>query len=270
LNNFSVKLDIQHITHYHYSEPIRYAIQSLWLTPSSGASQTVERWQVRAPAGLSAQLDGFGNTVQTYTFVGETSRSVVAAKGVIHTHAVASLSDEPQAPHPYLYLRPTALAEPHERLRAFAWPSVEQGVTIDSVLALGRRVSGAVSYKKGSTGVETTALEAFDWGTGVCQDQAHVFIACCRSVGIPARYVSGYFYAANEPELASHAWADVCIDIEQRRWVSVDVTHTCLTDERHARLAVGTDYAACPPIKGIRHGGGDEQMRVEVRIQPID
>jgi transglutaminase-like putative cysteine protease len=124
-----------------------------------------------------------------------------------------------------------------------------------------------VSYKKGSTQVHTTALEAFDWGAGVCQDQAHVFIACCRSLGLPARYVSGYFYAANEPDLASHAWADVCIDVQKRQWVSIDITHACPTDERHVRLAIGTDYNACPPIKGIRQGGGEEEMRVEVTIE---
>jgi transglutaminase-like putative cysteine protease len=117
--------------------------------------------------------------------------------------------------------------------------------------------------------VLTTALEAFDWEAGVCQDQAHVMIALCRSLGIPARYVSGYFYAADEPDLASHAWVDVCLDVQQRRWISIDVTHACVTDERHVRLAVGTDYGACPPIKGIRHGGGQEKMTVSVQIEKI-
>jgi transglutaminase-like putative cysteine protease len=87
-------------------------------------------------------------------------------------------------------------------------------------------------------------------------------------LGIPARYVSGYFYAANEPDLASHAWADVCLDIAGRRWASIDVTHSCLIDERHVRLAMGTDYGACPPIKGVRHGGGLESMTVDIKIEP--
>jgi transglutaminase-like putative cysteine protease len=126
-----------------------------------------------------------------------------------------------------------------------------------------------VAYRKNSTHVQTTALEAFDWEVGVCQDQAHVMIAVCRSLGIPARYVSGYFYAADEPDLASHAWVDVCVDVAAHRWVSIDVTHACVTDERHVRLAVGTDYAACPPIKGIRHGGGEESMTVSVQIERL-
>jgi transglutaminase-like putative cysteine protease len=130
-------------------------------------------------------------------------------------------------------------------------------------------VADAVRYKKNSTSVSTTALQAFEAGAGVCQDQAHVMVAVCRSLGIPARYVSGYFYAANEPDLASHAWADVCLDAANRRWVSIDITHSCLIDQRHVRLAMGTDYDACPPIKGVRQGGGEESMTVSITITPV-
>jgi transglutaminase-like putative cysteine protease len=263
-----VKLDIRHNTHYGYSEPIRYAIQSLWLTPASGPTQTVLQWGLQAPAPLCAQLDGFGNMVHTYTHVGEKLYKLVGAQGRVETQALSEWVEAPNTPHPLLYLRATELAHTHPRLAAAAQPFLQDGATVQAFLALARRVSDLVSYKKGSTAVHTTALEAFDWGAGVCQDQAHVFIACCRSIGIPARYVSGYFYAANEPDLASHAWADVCLSVQERRWVSIDVTHACLTDERHVRLAVGTDYNACPPIKGIRQGGGHEEMRVEVVIEP--
>jgi transglutaminase-like putative cysteine protease len=149
-------------------------------------------------------------------------------------------------------------------------PSAADGMTdLGMLLALSRGVACTVSYQKNSTGVTTTALQAFEAGAGVCQDQAHVMVAICRSLGIPARYVSGYFYAANEPDLASHAWADVCLDVAARRWVSIDVTHSCLIDQRHVRLAVGTDYNACPPIKGIRHGGGAEEMMVDITIEPV-
>ena len=137
------------------------------------------------------------------------------------------------------------------------------------LLALSQGVASAVSYEKNSTDVTTTALEAFTAGAGVCQDQAHVMVAICRSLQIPARYVSGYFYAANEPDLASHAWVDVCLDVAARRWVSIDVTHSCLIDHRHVRLAMGTDYNACPPIKGVRQGGGKESMTVDITITPV-
>ncbi len=119
----------------------------------------------------------------------------------------------------------------------------------------------------GSPTSSTTAAQALQQGEGVCQDQAHVMLAACRASGVAARYVSGYFYAPGAPDLASHAWVDVCLDIDARRWLSIDITHRCLMDERHVRLAVGPDYAACPPIRGVRSGGGEEAMKVDIAIE---
>ena len=273
-----MKLHIKHTTDYRYTEPLRYALQTLWLTPQSGPAQTVDFWSLGAPRTLFAQLDAFGNTIHSYTFVGEAGDNVrwslVNAAGQVQTLGVAEFTDAPNMPLPQLYLRESALASPHPRLLDFgrrfvAAPAFRETTDLPAILALGAEVASAVSYKKNSTTVTTTALQAFDAGAGVCQDQAHVMVAICRSLGIPARYVSGYFYAANEPDLASHAWADVCLDVAARRWVSIDVTHSCLTDERHVRLAMGTDYNACPPIKGVRHGGGKESMTVSITIEPV-
>jgi transglutaminase-like putative cysteine protease len=186
---------------------------------------------------------------------------------------VPEFTDAESLPHPYFFLRPTSLAEPNWQLaefgRSYISRSVDGKADLQALLALSRGVAGAVRYLKNSTDVTTTALQAFESGAGVCQDQAHVMVAVCRSLGYPARYVSGYFYAANEPDLASHAWADVCLDVSTRRWVSIDVTHHCLIDERHVRLAMGTDYNACPPIKGVRQGGGEESMTVKITIEPV-
>ncbi len=272
-----MKLHVRHITDYRYSEPLRYALQTLWLTPQSSPAQTVHYWSLGAPEKLFAQRDGFGNTVHTFTFVGSVADdvrwSLVNAAGDVETLGVAEFTDADTLPHPYFFLRATPLAEPHWELaefgRQFIGQSVDGRADLQALLALSRGVSGAVGYLKNSTNVTTTALEAFRAGAGVCQDQAHVMVAICRSLGYPARYVSGYFYAANEPDLASHAWADVCLDVSTRRWVSIDVTHSCLIDQRHVRLAMGTDYNACPPIKGVRRGGGAESMRVEITIQPV-
>lgn len=265
-----MRLHVTHTTRYRYREPMRYAVQSLCLTPQTGSAQIVEYWSLGAPARLFELKDGFGNVCHSYSFIGSVLTSFVNAAGVIQTLGVAEFADAPALPHPLFYLRSTPLAEPHARLAAFARPLVGASVSLQTLLALSRAVAGQVRYRSGSTDVKTTALEAFDLGSGVCQDQAHVMVAACRSLGIPARYVSGYFYAANEPELASHAWTDVCLDVAARRWVSIDVTHGCTIDERHVRLATGTDYNACPPIKGIRHGGRGETMTVNIAIKPAD
>jgi transglutaminase-like putative cysteine protease len=272
-----MKLHVRHITDYRYTEPLRYALQTLWLTPVSGPAQTVNYWSLGAPEKLFTQRDAFGNTISSYTFVGKDADNVrwslVNAAGDVETLGVAEFTDPETLPHPYFFLRATHLAEPHFVLaefgRRFIPQSLDGTASLPALLALSRGVAGAVSYLKNSTNVTTTALEAFKFGAGVCQDQAHVMVAICRSLGYPARYVSGYFYAANEPDLASHAWCDVCLDVATRRWVSIDVTHSCLIDERHVRLAMGTDYNACPPIKGVRQGGGEESMTVEITIQPV-
>jgi transglutaminase-like putative cysteine protease len=227
-------------------------------------------WQVQASAPLFSQRDGFGNTIHTCTFSGSTRESLVRAQGVVQTHDVPNIWEYDDATHPLVYLRATPLTAPHARLHEFARSILPDKPQDDDVLRLAQRILELVAYKKNATKVDTTALEAFDLRAGVCQDQAHVMLAACRSAGLPARYVSGYFYAVNEPDLASHAWVDVCMDVAQQRWLSVDITHACRTDERHVRLAVGTDYSSCPPIKGIRHGKGDESMTVDVKIQEVN
>ncbi|MDB5842699.1 MAG: transglutaminase, N-terminal domain protein [Polaromonas sp.] len=272
-----MKLHVKHTTDYRYTEPLRYALQTLWLTPPTCTAQTVRFWSLGAPEKLFAERDAFGNSIHSYTFVGQDADNVrwslVNAAGIVETFGIAEFTDEGSLPLPQLYLRGTSLARPHPLLAEFGrrFITAQAGggkADLQELLALSAGVSGAVSYLKNSTNVTTTALQAFEAGAGVCQDQAHVMVAVCRSLGIPARYVSGYFYAANEPDLASHAWTDVCLDMAGRRWVSIDVTHSCLIDERHVRLAIGTDYNACPPSKGVRHGGGEESMTVSITIEP--
>jgi transglutaminase-like putative cysteine protease len=276
-----MKLVIHHNTRYRYSQPLLYTVQTLHLWPVSSACQTVEHWEIRAPGTLHAQPDSEGNRVHSFSLVASGERNVreasVSARGTVVTHGVFEFSDAPTLPHPSFYLRSTPLAEPHPRMALWATQVVPslmasrargESPAVSELVALAGAVADKVQYRTGSTDVETTALEAFDWGRGVCQDQAHVMVAVCRSIGLSARYVSGYFFAANEPDLASHAWVDVCLDPTTRRWISLDVTHRCPTDERHIRLAAATDYTACLPVKGLRRGGGEEQLTVDIRIGP--
>ena len=263
-----MRLKVTHTTRYTFREPMRYAVQTLWLTPQSGPMQTVEYWSLGAPGRLFEHRDGLGNACHSYSYLGETLTSVVNAAGVVHTLGVAEFQDPRGMPHARYFLRPSSLAPPSLLLADFARPFVGAKATRAALLDLSAAVAARVAYTKDSTSVTTTAQEAFERGAGVCQDQAHVMVACCRSLGIPARYVSGYFHAANEPELASHAWAEVCLDETSGDWLSIDVTHRCLIDERHIRLAIGTDYDACPPIKGVRQGGRGESMVVRIGIEP--
>ncbi|SHM63130.1 transglutaminase family protein [Rhizobacter sp. OV335] len=263
-----MKLDIRHVTHYDYSAPLQYALQSLCLTPQANAHQTVLDWSLSAPGQLFAQRDAFGNLGHTWSLRQRVYRGVVRAAGVVRTHASPLLVDD-RIP-PAFYLRATPLTEAADALAALGREHLDGPVDEARALTLALAVADRIAYEGGKTTTRTSAAEALALGAGVCQDQAHVFIAACRAAGVPARYVSGYFHAPDAPALASHAWADICVDPAARRWLSVDITHRCLMDERHVRLAVGPDYAACSPIRGVREGGGDETMRVTVDIGVLD
>lgn len=266
-----MKLSIRHETHYQYSAPLQYALQQLCLTPQGNAHQEVLDWHLSAPGTLYAQRDGFGNQAHSWSMARQRHgrhvyRGSVHAHGTVRTQPSAWLDDAAGAPHPALYLRPTRLTAPDAALQAFGRAHLGGALDAAALLRLAAAVRARIAYRGGVTDVATSAALAFAIGAGVCQDQAHVFIAACRSAGLPARYVSGYFHSPTAPQLASHAWADVCLDVPARRWLSVDITHDGLMDERHVRLAVGPDYTACAPVRGVREGGGKEAMRVQLRI----
>jgi len=122
-----------------------------------------------------------------------------------------------------------------------------------------------MAYTPGATEVDTSAAQAFARRAGVCQDHTHAFLACARSLGIPARYVSGYLYSENSEHLASHAWAEAWLD---DAWYSFDVTNQLSRPERHLKLAVGLDYLDACPVRGMRRGGGCEQMHAKVLVSP--
>ncbi len=124
-----------------------------------------------------------------------------------------------------------------------------------------------MSYLTGATAVTTTASSALKLGKGVCQDHAHLFLACCHVQGIPARYVSGYIDPGNSAHAESHAWVDVWVeDADFQGWTSIDVTHACFQNAQYCRLAIGRDYDSAAPVRGVRRGGGMESMEVHVSV----
>ncbi len=261
-----MRLAIDHCTRYDYSVPLSYAFQSLRLTPPSNAHQTVIDWRITAPGALFEQRDEFGNLAHNWSMARRTCTHMVRAEGAVDTCASAWLDADDAVP-PWLYLRSTPLTASDARLQSVARECLGDAPDEAGAVALAERVRALLVYRPGTTGVHTTAQEALSLGAGVCQDQAHVFLAACRSHGVPARYVSGYFYAPHAARMASHAWVDVALGAPLPRWYSIDITHACPMDERHVRLAVGLDYAACAPVRGIREGGGDESMRISIEIR---
>lgn len=262
-------LQIEHHTEYQYDNPVRYSIQELRLSPLDSKGQTIVKWQIQSPVKAKSNQDTFGNTCQTLVLDTPYKSMSITAKGEIHTLACHEYQDDPRAVSPYYLLQPTALTQISQPMQSHFELELPKKPNIDSVLALADAIRSSIRYQAGVTTFATTAAQAFTMQAGVCQDHSHIMLSLCRFANIPARYVSGYFFAEESPNLASHAWVDVCLDAEQGRWVSIDVTHACLTDQRHIRLAVGRDYYSAAPIKGIRSGGGQEELRARISIQQV-
>jgi transglutaminase-like putative cysteine protease len=266
--------EIEHRTHYYYDEPVGAAGQYIRLTPSSGSSQTVHEWSVAASGPLRAWRDSNGNICHYRSINTPLHDLSIIAKGVVETLVYDGIyRDTPAGSPPSSgFLRATAYTKSDATLEAFA---VRHAQAMREDLAAGlislmHDIREAVDYRTHTTHVLTTAAEALNNGEGVCQDHAHVLIAVCRLLNVPARYVSGYLYTGNNDDIhaASHAWAEAFIPGEG--WLNLDVANACLADERYVRLACGLDYAGAAPVLGMRGGGGQETMEITLTMRTID
>jgi len=263
-----MQLHIRHETIYRYGEPVKRSVQTLRLTPRSDPVQRVLSWNIAAPGRQSAQIDAYGNVVHLMT-LDEPHREIrINVTGVVETQDEGCIVPQEGRLSPLAYLAPTALTRADEAIIAFVQqrnPNKDRQDPRSALTKFAAEVRDVVTYEQGATDVHDSAVNAFARGRGVCQDQAHVFIACCRTAGIPARYVSGYVYTGKDGDIASHAWVDAWLGREQC-WLSIDVTQGTPTGVQHCRLAVGRDYLDACPVRGVRRGGGSEQMEVVVRV----
>jgi transglutaminase-like putative cysteine protease len=263
-----MRISIGHVSRYVYSEPTKYSILSLRLTPPSFQGQRVIEWRVSAP-GIDAVRpfrDGFGNLVHLASCTEEHSESLIIAKGVVDTEDRAGIVRGLSDPAPLrVYRRQTPKTAPNDDIRVLA-KSMGGTADIRGMHNLMHAVRDAVEYKIGTTTAHTTASEALRDGSGVCQDHAHLFISAARSLGIPARYVSGYFLTgADEPADANHAWAEAWL--EGLGWVGFDPTNRICPTDRYVRLATGLDAMSAAPIRGTRRGIANEELDVIVEVQ---
>jgi len=258
-----MRLSIRHETTYRYTTPAHYSIQQLRLTPRVEPQQRVLNWRIDAPGRLQRFTDAYGNVTHTMVLTTPHDSIRVVVTGSVDIGAGgADPTDRDLSPLVFAVATPLTAAE--EPVRDFAARNLRKKDSAADFLALAESICAAVAYESGITEVTSTAAHALEIGRGVCQDHAHLFIACCRAAGIPARYVSGYVDPGHSDQAASHAWAEVWIEGEG--WVSVDVTHRVLAREQHCRLAIGRDYLSAAPVRGVRTGGGEESLRVQVSV----
>src|SRR6202035_1741163 len=170
---------------------------------------------------------------------------------------------------PSLFLRSTSLTEVNPAMATFSRElrSEANDDVLGFLHALMTQINEHMTFDEDPTNSGTSAIEAFGLKRGVCQDYAHVFIACARSAGVPARFVSGHFLRADgmTSQQAGHAWAEACVP--NLGWVGFDSANCICTTDAHARVAIRLDYLGAAPVRGTRYGGGTEKLTVTVTVE---
>ena len=265
-----MQLNVHHSTSYLYAPAAKSVTQLLRVTPPSFAGQTVLDWRidVNCDARLREGRDGYGNVTHMLYIDTPIEHLTVAIAGHVLTedrHGV--VQGLPHDLPPQVFLRETPLSAPGPALAALAAKvAAGRGGPLDRLHRLAACLHEDLRFDTEATEVETTAEQAAAEGHGVCQDFTHIFIAVARSLGIPARYVSGHLYRRDgaHAQEAGHAWAEGWV--EHLGWVAFDPVNGISADDAYVRVACGLDYRDAAPVAGVHAGGGGEEMRVEVRV----
>ena len=293
-----MRLRVVHETSYDYVPMVRTAQHMAHLKPSDRDGQKLLRHALAIapkPAQCTESIDVFGNTRSFFSLEYAHEFLQVRAESVVETALPAVPADsvpwedaaEGMRYHRAAHYDPAAefaFASPYvprdDAFAAYARPSFAAArPLLDAARDLMHRIHADFEYETTATDVNTPALEALKLRKGVCQDLAHVMLGCLRSLGLPARYVSGYLLtepAPGQPRLvgtdASHAWVGVYLPTPQGRgsWVDLDPTNERLAGEDYVTLAVGRDYSDVSPMRGVIHGGANHSMRVAVTVAPAE
>ena len=271
-----MKLAIQHATLYTYDAPVRSSTQYIRLTPRENSRQRILEWRIDTPIPATQTRDGYGNVLHVLTLDKPVSEIRIRAHGIVQTRAPDG-ENESLSPSdagfpansslsPLVFRRATPVTSVDKALAKFAHGHRKHVGTLAGLRDLASAIADRMPLKPGDTGATISAAEAFGEGALSVRDQAHVFIACCRHLGVPARFVSGYMHSAivsTDGLIAGHAWAEAWVGDQ---WHSSDLATNWARNRAHLALAVGADYLDACPIRGVRIGGGIETMMVQAKI----
>jgi transglutaminase-like putative cysteine protease len=262
-----MRLKIAHTTEYLYDEPVPYSLQRLRLTPTDGPGQKVINWSITVDGAKieAGYADQFGNRVELVSTEGTEHMIRIVASGEVETLDRAGVFGPHQGFCPlWLFLRDTALTKPGKLIRELA-RSLKGDSELAKMHALMEAIHETVAYTPGSTGTETTAEQALEARTGVCQDHTHIFISAARVLDIPARYISGYLLMeGTTDQAATHAWAEV--HLPGLGWVGFDASNKICPNDSYVRVASGLCYRNCAPVSGMRLGPAGEDLKVSLTV----
>ena len=296
-----MKLRVTHETRYDYAPAVETAQHMAYLQPPNTRDQRLVEHMLQIdpiPSQISQTQDVFGNTRCFFSLQTPHTTLTVVARSVVVTvdssQPASSISWEQtrelfqyrsggrfDAATEFVFASP--FVPRHSEFAAYAGPSFAPGTgVLAAAQDLMQRIHSDFAYESQSTQINTPAIEALAQRKGVCQDFAHIMIACLRAMGIPARYVSGYLLTLPPPGSvklqgsdASHAWVSVYVpDLPAgARWCDLDPTnnrsgwHSPGAD--YVTLALGRDFSDVSPIRGVIHGGADHTLSVGVTVESV-
>ena len=265
-----MRLSIRHTTRYRFDSPVIHALQRLRLTPKETQGQEILEWEMdydHAHAELTYE-DQNHNTVTLVSVDKGVQEVTVTCRGKVDTHDHAGVIGRHAGHLPlWSFLGQTELTRPGSGMRKLAQEMEGRGEDrIDLLHRLSSEILDRVAYETGKTDTRTTAEESYAAANGVCQDHAHIFIGISRSLGIPARYVSGYLMMNDRIEQeAGHAWAEAYV--EELGWVGFDISNGISPDARYVRVATGRDYRDAAPVTGISFGNTSTVLEVDIAVE---
>jgi len=288
-----MKYIVTHITDYIYQSASSLCHNIMIQTPKNHTFQRVVRHEQTinpSPSYAKKRLDFFENECLYFSIERMHDKLSVKATSEVELSSPAWMSLDPAQTAPWEqvrdWLRTTDamndirqyyLQSKHvefaDGIQGYALHSFTPGRAImEAMLELNQRVNCDFKFTPGFTDISTPVSKVFESKKGVCQDFAHFSLACLRSIGLAARYVSGYIETLpppGKPKMvgadASHAW--IALYIPGHDWVEFDATNNLLVDDHHIRVAVGRDFADVTPLKGIIYSVGDQKMKVSVDVR---
>jgi len=262
-----MRLRIAHSTICDYDPPATGAIQVLRLTPRNHEGQYVVRWRidVTPDARLAAHEDAFGNITHVFTMNGPLAELRIDVDGQIETQNTDGvLRGTVERFPPPLFLRDTALTQADAAICEFA-QQVRGDSRLAELHALLERLHDGVAYDPDPAQSAAGAGQAFAGKSGTATDLSHIFIGAAHSLGIPARFVSGYFRKEEDcVEQSPHAWAEA--HVADLGWVGFDPANGFCPTDAHVRVAVGLDALSAAPTRGARYGVGGETLKIAIEV----
>jgi transglutaminase-like putative cysteine protease len=274
------RLRVRHVTGYHYGGKVTQSYNEARMLPGSGDGQFVlaSNLEISPISSSHGYVDYWGTRVNSFEILTPHEELSLTATSLVEVqrnrHEAPGLSWDELGPAAQAsvdaveQLQQTSLTDPPDEVRGIARAASADLDPCEAALAVCREIHQRVVYMAGVTGVQSTAQEAWAHGRGVCQDIAHIAIGALRSIGVPARYVSGYLHPDPSFPLGttvtgeSHAWVEWFCG----SWHGFDPTNDLAIGERHVMVGRGRDYSDVAPLRGIFAGPSGSRLFVEVEI----